>query len=70
MLRKTYGFGFFWVAGFSQRYQCVAKVPFIFSACSDDAPACNYTVNGHECIMGYYLADDIYSEWATLVKTI
>jgi hypothetical protein len=37
---------------------------------SDKAPTYNYTVNGHEYNMGYYLADGIYLEWATLVKTI
>jgi hypothetical protein len=37
---------------------------------SDDAPACNYTVIGHEYNMGYYLADGISPEWATHVKTI
>jgi hypothetical protein len=35
-----------------------------------DAPACNYTVNVREYIMGYYLADGIYLDWATFVKTI
>jgi hypothetical protein len=37
---------------------------------SDNAPACNYIVNGHEYNMGNYLADGICPEWATLVKTI
>ncbi|XP_020266509.1 uncharacterized protein LOC109841996 [Asparagus officinalis] len=34
------------------------------------ASPCNYTVNGHEYNMGYYLADGIYPEWSILVKTI
>jgi hypothetical protein len=37
---------------------------------SDNAPACNYTLNGHEYNMGYYLAGGIYPEWPTLLKTI
>ncbi|XP_071709184.1 uncharacterized protein [Rutidosis leptorrhynchoides] len=33
------------------------------------APEVRYTINGHEFTKGYYLVNDIYPEWATLVKS-
>jgi hypothetical protein len=33
-------------------------------------PTCHYTINGHQYNQGYFLADEIYSDLLTLVKTI
>ena len=44
---------------------------YIFSKLAQEcAPIVNYSTNGHDYTMRYYLADGIYPKWATFVKTI
>ena len=61
---------FLWFAGSLDDINVMQRSHLFAQLASRKTPACNYTVNGHDYIMGYYLADGIYPSWSTFVKTI
>jgi hypothetical protein len=67
-----FGFGMLFLAmpGHHNHIIVLQRSPFFARLTEGKAPPCYYTVNGHECNMGYYLVDDIYPPWATFDNTI
>ncbi|GJX62921.1 RNA-directed DNA polymerase, eukaryota [Tanacetum coccineum] len=60
---------YFGVPGANNDLNVLYGSPLFDDEIADIAPECPFVVNGHTYRKGYYLADGIYPEWSTFVKT-
>ena len=61
---------FFGLPGSHNDINVLDSSPLFKNLLNGVAPRCEYVINGHRYTQGYYLADGIYPDWATFVKTL
>ncbi|XP_071676869.1 uncharacterized protein [Lolium perenne] len=61
---------FFWLPGTLNDINVMQRSPLFAKLANGEAPTCNYKVMNNEYTMGYYLADGIYPDWTTFVKSV
>ncbi|XP_062112550.1 uncharacterized protein LOC133823721 [Humulus lupulus] len=61
---------FFGVPGSNNDLNVLNQSPLFTEILQGQAPRVEFTINGTQYNKGYYLADGIYPEWGTFVKTI
>jgi hypothetical protein len=66
-LRKCHAF---FTTGSQNDINVLNKSPLFIEVIIGESHTVHFTVKGNQFDMGYYLADKIYLEWATFVKTV
>ncbi|XP_021750303.1 uncharacterized protein LOC110715987 [Chenopodium quinoa] len=61
---------FFGIPGSCNNLNVLYRSPVFDDVLHGRASPINFTVNGHEYNMAYYLANDIYPKWATFIQGI
>jgi hypothetical protein len=61
---------FFGAAGSNNDINVLDQSPLFIEVLQGRAPSVQFHINRTKYNMGYYLADGIYLEWATIVKSI
>ena len=58
------------MSGLNNDINVLEASPLFSNLAKGIAPPAHYVIQGKEYNMGYYLSNDIYLKWTTLVQTI